>query len=127
VIRTRVGYTGGTTPDPTYHRLGDHTETLEVDYDPTRVSYEQLLDVFWQEHDPCHPAYSTQYRSAVFYRTEPEREAAETSRDHRGEHCKKVHTAIEPLKTFYRAEEYHQKYYAKQGRCPYPPGDSPLA
>jgi len=125
VLRTRVGYAGGTAPDPTYHRLGDHTETLEVDYDPARVTYEQLLDVFWEEHDPCRPAYSTQYRSAVFYRTDEEREMAEASCARRAERCGRVYTAIEPLKAFHRAEEYHQKYYAKQGRCPYPPGDRP--
>ena len=77
MVRTRVGYAGGTSPEPTYHRLGDHSETVEVDYDASLTAYEDLLAEFWRAHDPRRPAYSVQYRSAILYRTEEERRAAE--------------------------------------------------
>lgn len=114
-MRTRVGYAGGTSPDPTYHRLGDHAETIEIDYDPSVIDYDELLDVFWRSHDPRPPAYSTQYRSAVFFRTEEERRAAQASKSRVETALGPVHTAIEPLVRFHRAEDYHQKYYAKNG------------
>jgi peptide-methionine (S)-S-oxide reductase len=110
VVRTRVGYAGGSSHDPTYHRLGDHTETVEIDYDPAEISYRDLLDEFWRAHDPRHPSHSVQYRSAVFYRTEDERRAAEESKGRIEAAIGPVTTAIEPLRRFYRAEDYHQKY-----------------
>jgi peptide-methionine (S)-S-oxide reductase len=105
-----VGYAGGTTASPTYHSLGDHTETLEVDYDPEKLTYADLLDHFWREHDPRRRASSRQYRSAVFYRTEDERIAADSSRSRVQSLLGEVHTDIEPLDAFYLAEGYHQKY-----------------
>jgi peptide-methionine (S)-S-oxide reductase len=117
VIRTRVGYAGGSAPDPTYHRLGDHTETVEVDYDPAEISCEDLLDEFWRMHDPRRSAYSVQYRSAVFYRTEDERRAAEESKGRIQAAMGPVATAIEPLSRFYRAEDYHQKYRLRGERA----------
>jgi peptide-methionine (S)-S-oxide reductase len=110
VVRTRVGYTGGTTADPTYHRLGDHTESIEVDYDPAVVGYEELLDLFWLSHTPRSPLHSRQYRSAIFYRTDEERIAAEASRERVAARVGQVFTDIEPFDRFYRAEDYHQKY-----------------
>jgi len=80
------------------------------------VTYEQLLDVFWASHDPCRPSYSTQYRSAIFYRTAEERAAAEESCARIARSCREVHTAIEPLGTFCRAEDYHQKYRLRNDR-----------
>jgi hypothetical protein len=80
------------------------------------VTYEQLLDVFWANHDPCRPSYSTQYRSAIFYRTAEERAAAEASCARIARSCGDVHTAIEPLGRFYRAEDYHQKYRLRNDR-----------
>lgn len=80
------------------------------------MTYEQLLDVFWASHDPCRPSYSTQYRSAIFYRTAEERAAAEASCARIARSCGEVHTAIEPLGTFYRAEDYHQKYRLRNDR-----------
>lgn len=113
MVRTRVGYAGGTLADPTYRRLGDHSETIEVDYDPSVITYADLLDVFWANHDARRAPFSTQYRSAVFYRTEEELAQAEASRSRiEGVHGR-VSTAIEPLDRFYRAEAYHQKYVWK--------------
>ena len=132
MVRTRVGYTGGTRKDPTYRSLGDHTEAFEVEFDPDRISYEDLLDIFWSGHDPEGPQYSVQYRSAVFYHDERQREAALKSRDILASAGKeKITTAVEEAGTFYQAEDYHQKYYlrgsggaANELRAIYPdPGD----
>jgi methionine-S-sulfoxide reductase len=113
VVRTRVGYTGGTTRNPTYHDLGDHTETLELDFDPAVTTYEQLLTAFWSSHDPARPVWSRQYMAAVFYHhPEQERLARETAARQKGP----VNTAILPAETFYLAEEYHQKYYLQSAR-----------
>ncbi len=116
VVRTRVGYAGGTTADPTYHRLGDHTESLEIDFDPSTIAYEDLVDVFWLSHDPRRAAYSRQYRSALFFRTDEERLVAERARDRIAARVGVVNTAIEPLQRFYRAEDYHQKYSLRSRR-----------
>jgi methionine-S-sulfoxide reductase len=115
VIRTRVGYAGGTKPDPTYYNLGDYTETIEMDYDPQQVSYEHLLELFWQMHSPTRPAFSRQYRSAVFFRSaEQEKLAREVKARIEKKQGVKFATDIEPLKHFYLAEDYHQKYYLRQ-------------
>jgi methionine-S-sulfoxide reductase len=117
VVRTRVGYTGGGTRNPTYHNLGDHTETLELDFDPAVTSYERLLEAFWSSHDPTRPAWNRQYMAAIFYHDpEQERLARETAdragRQIRGE----VNTQILPAEVFYVAEDYHQKYYLQNAR-----------
>lgn len=111
VLRTRVGYSGGTKVNPTYHDLGDHTETVEVDFDPGIVSYEDLLNVFYDNHDARQPAYSRQYRSAIFYRGEAQRETAEKVTAERTQAAGRLTTALEPFSSFTRAEDYHQKYY----------------
>lgn len=67
VIRTRVGYAGGKTDAPTYRHMGDHTETVQIDYDPGRITYEELLKIFWESHDPESRPYSVQYKNAVFF------------------------------------------------------------
>lgn len=122
-----VGYTGGHAADPGYREVCSgntgHAEAVEVKFDPARVSYEQLLDAFWGSHDPTQlnrqgPDVGTQYRSAIFYTTPAQREAAETSRTHQqesGRHRAPVVTAIEPASTFYPAEDYHQRYLEKRG------------
>lgn len=117
MVRTRVGYTGGTTKNPTYHNLGDHTETVEVDFDPAVTSYEALLEAFWSSHDPTRPAWNRQYMAAVFYHgPEQERLAQETAaRAERTLHGQ-VSTQILPAETFYLAEDYHQKYYLQSAR-----------
>jgi len=114
VVRTRVGYAGGTTPDPTYDDIGDHAETVQVEYDPEKISYGELLDVFWTSHNPAARSWSSQYRSAIFPADEEQRKAAERSAAKvRAELGGRIFTAVEPLSRFYRAEGYHQKYYLR--------------
>jgi len=106
-----VGYAGGTTQSPTYKDLGDHSESVEIDFDPGVISYEELLDVFWQDADPSGESWSRQYRSAIFTRDERQAKLARESRDREAERLgKAVKTPIEPLGTFWRAEDYHQKF-----------------
>jgi peptide-methionine (S)-S-oxide reductase len=115
VVRTRVGYSGGRKQNPTYHDLGDQTETIQVDYDPSRVTYAQLLQVFWRAHHPGAASWSRQYQAAVFYHTEEQKRLAEQTRD---EIAAKlggpVQTKILPATEFYLAEDYHQKYYLRR-------------
>jgi peptide-methionine (S)-S-oxide reductase len=118
VVRTRVGYCGGDQPNPTYYSIGDHTETLEIDFDPTQISYEQILDLFWKTHNPCASSHSRQYRSAIFYHDEGQKKIALATRDREAERRgSPITTAIEPLKVFYRAEDYHQKYMLRSNRA----------
>ena len=122
------GYAGGTTENPTYeevcsHQTG-HAEVVEVEFDPTQVTYEQLLDIFWSNHDPTTrdrqgPDIGSQYRSVVFYHSPAQKTAAEAKKealDRGGRFRRPIVTQIEPAPTFYRAEEYHQRYLAKHGR-----------
>jgi peptide-methionine (S)-S-oxide reductase len=110
-----VGYTGGTQPDPTYRRLGDHTESFQIDYDPTRISYETLLGYFWKEIDPTERPHSRQYMSAVFYADEAQKRLAlATGRQAVAGKSGPLLTPVLPLSTFYRAEDYHQKYYLRR-------------
>ncbi len=115
MVRTRVGYTGGTKTSPTYTSLGDHSEAIEIEYDPTRVTYEDLLDVFWQNHNPTVPTWSTQYKSAIFYHSEEQRQIAVVSMERRAEQLQEdVYTEIVPAGEFTLAEDYHQKYMLRQ-------------
>lgn len=117
VIRTRVGYAGGARPDPTYHRLGDHSEVVQIDFDPRQITYAQLLAVFWQSHDPTSQAWSRQYRTAVFYHDDIQQRLAQESRERVAARLGgRIHTTVEPATTFYLAEGYHQKYYLQQSR-----------
>ena len=126
VTRTRVGYSGGTLENPTYEDVCSHTtghaEVVEVTYDPERVSYEQLLDVFWGKHDPTQLNrqgwdVGDQYRSAIFVHDEDQREAATRAKAHeQARWSAPIMTQIEPAQTFYEAEDYHQQYLEKQGR-----------
>jgi len=125
VLATTSGYTGGTVKNPTYEQVSDggtgHYEVLQVKYDPSRVSYQQLLDVFWQNVDPFDARgqfcdKGDQYRAAIFYRTDAEREKAEASKralEQSGRFREKIVTEILPAVAFYPAEEYHQDYYKK--------------
>lgn len=127
VTDAAVGYAGGSVDNPTYKDVCSgntgHAEVVEVAYDPERVSYDQLLDVFWDNHDPTQinrqgPDVGTQYRSVVFYHTPEQRIVAEESkreRDASGRHKRPIATSIEPASTFYPAEEYHQRYLEKRG------------
>jgi peptide-methionine (S)-S-oxide reductase len=127
VVDALVGYTGGTTPNPTYQQVcGDrtgHAEAVEVTFDPSRVSYEQLLDAFWAMHDPTTPNrqgpdVGSQYRSAIFYHSAEQKAAAEASKaalERSGRYGRPIVTEIVPAATFWRAEDYHQQYVAKRG------------
>lgn len=114
VLRTRVGYAGGHKQHPTYGNMGDHTETVQVDYDPKRISYRDLLDHFWASHRPTSRSWSRQYRNAVFYHDKGQHETALASKAAlEGKTGETVKTAIVPLRRFTMAEEYHQKYMLK--------------
>ncbi len=127
VLSTAVGYEGGRTENPTYEQVctntTGHAETVEVEYDPSRVSYERLLDVFWDNHDPTQlnrqgPDVGAQYRSAVFFHTPEQQAAAIASKEKRsasGKYKRPIVTEITPASKFYRAEEYHQQYLEKRG------------
>jgi peptide-methionine (S)-S-oxide reductase len=109
-----VGYAGGTKENPTYQSLGDHTETLEIDFNPTIITYEELLSVFWESHDPLSRSWSRQYMSEIFYHGARQRSLAIESRDLESiKRGGKIHTGIVPASKFYRAEDYHQKYYLR--------------
>ena len=127
VISTRVGYTGGNPKNPTYkevctNRTG-HAEAVEVTYDPARVSYEDLLKVFWQNHDPTTlnrqgPDVGTQYRSAIFYHNPEQETAARASKaqlQKSGAYRQPIVTEIVPAVDFWQAEDYHQQYLEKRG------------
>jgi peptide-methionine (S)-S-oxide reductase len=107
-----VGYAGGTKANPTYHSLGDHAESLQIVYNPNIISYETLLRIFWESHNPTLRANSLQYRSIIFFQNPQQEALAIQSKKAREVAIRKVlHTEITPLKDFYPAEDYHQKYY----------------
>lgn len=115
MIRTRVGYSGGQKNNPTYHSLGGHTESFEVDYDPKLISYDQIMRLFWESHDPHAAVWSTQYKSVLFFRNaEQERSAREFAAKLGAEDGRPVTTEIRQFEKFWRAEDYHQKYFLKQ-------------
>jgi len=127
VLDTRVGFMGGKTSNPTYRdvcsKTTGHAEVVEVTYDPSKTSYENLLDVFWDAHDPTQvnrqgPDVGDQYRSAIFYHSDEQRRIAEASKEKRdasGLYRKPIATEITKAGTFWPAEEYHQKYLFKRG------------
>lgn len=115
MVRTRVGYAGGSTKDPTYYQIGDHSETVQIDYDPERISYEDLLDVFWASHSPTSKSWSSQYASLVLYHTDRQQRLASKSKErHEARTGRRVFTEVKPYSEFYLAEDYHQKYYLRQ-------------
>ncbi len=117
MYRTRVGYAGGTTPAPTYRRIGDHAECIEVDFDPRKISYGELLDEFLGMHDPARSAHSSQYASLILFRTEQEHLIALERAERFGElFGSRVLTQIRPLDRFHLAEDYHQKYGLRRDR-----------
>jgi peptide-methionine (S)-S-oxide reductase len=110
-----VGYTGGQREKPTYDKLGDHTEAIQIDYDPRAVTYHQLLDVFWQSHTPSSRSGSRQYMKAIFTHTPRQAELAAASKKRLAEKTgDRIETAVLPLGVFYRAEDYHQKYMLRR-------------
>ncbi|MFX1500576.1 MAG: peptide-methionine (S)-S-oxide reductase MsrA [Promethearchaeota archaeon] len=131
VVSTRVGYTGGHFSEPTYndvcsHKTG-HAEAVEVTFDPSKISYDELLDVFWSIHDPTTlnrqgPDVGSQYRSAIFYITNEQKEKAESSKaklEASKRFKRPIVTQIVPASDFWQAEEYHQQYHEKQTKIRY--------
>jgi len=118
VLRTRAGYAGGEKENPSYYSLGNHTEVLSIDYDPTVLSYTDLLDIFWAAHRCDQVNRSRQYMNAVFYHDEAQKKAAEESRASAGKkqgvEGAEIQTSILPVGSFTYAEAYHQKYYLTQ-------------
>jgi peptide-methionine (S)-S-oxide reductase len=125
VKSTQVGYTGGVLEQPTYHDVctdaTGHAEAIEVDFDPQVISYHDLLDVFWKNHNPTTlnrqgPDVGTQYRSAIFFHSPAQEAEARRSREEAQAHFSRpIVTEIKPAETFWRAEEYHQQYLEKRG------------
>lgn len=137
VVSTAVGYSGGRTENPTYKDVctdtTGHVEVVLVEFDPAKVTYEQVLEVFWKAHNPTQvnrqgPDIGAQYRSVVFCQTPEQEKVAAASKarlEASRKYSKPIATAIEPARKFYRAEEYHQQYLAKRGlsNCHVPSGD----
>ena len=127
VVSTAVGYTGGQKENPTYEEVcagkTGHAEAIEIQYDSSQIAYSRLLDIFWKNIDPTtlnrqFADVGTQYRTAIFYHNDEQKSLAEASKeetDMSGIYDKPIVTEITPATTFYKAEEYHQKYYEK---CP---------
>ena len=127
VVDTQVGYTGGKTEKPTYKEVctdtTGHAEAIEIAFDPDKVSYRTLVELFFKMHDPTQvnrqgPDVGTQYRSAIFYHSPEQKVAAEAAKaavEKSGKYKKPIVTQILPAGTFYRAEEYHQRYFEKNG------------
>jgi peptide methionine sulfoxide reductase MsrA len=110
-----VGYAGGETKHPDYGHMGDHTETVQLDYDPRRISYEALLALFWESHNPREKSWRRQYMNVIFYHDEKQRWAALASKasvEERTGHA--VHSQVLPLRSFTLAEAYHQKYLLRR-------------
>ncbi|MCR4369225.1 MAG: peptide-methionine (S)-S-oxide reductase MsrA [archaeon] len=128
VEQTMVGYIGGHTKNPTYEDVCSdatgHAEAVQMKFDPKKVSYKELLELFWSEHDPTivnrqGPDVGTQYRSAIFYHNANQKKEAEKSKkelEASGKYSRPIATQIVPASNFYKAEEYHQKYVMKTGR-----------
>jgi peptide-methionine (S)-S-oxide reductase len=127
VISTRVGYIGGNSENPTYtevctDRTG-HAEAVEVEFDPAKVKYDDLLTIFWENHDPTQvnrqgPDWGTQYRTAIFFHSPEQQAKAQASKEaleNSHSYSKPIATQIVPAVTFYPAEDYHQQYLEKRG------------
>ncbi len=127
VLQTSVGYMGGTTIHPTYEEVcsgtTDHAEVVQVVFNPEKISYDELLNVFWRAHNPTTrdrqgPDVGTQYRSVIFTHTDEQKRLAEASKaalDASGRYASSIVTEILPAQNFFLAEEYHQQYHAKHG------------
>jgi methionine-S-sulfoxide reductase len=116
ITKTTVGYSGGSTKNPTYEDLGDHTETIRIEFDPAVITYQELLRHFWDLHDPTKPR-ERQYRSAIFFLDSVQRKIAEGSKkDEQKKHKSQIYTQILKATAFTQAERYHQKYLQKMKR-----------
>jgi len=112
-----VGYAGGTTASPTYRRIGDHSESIQIEFDPEVISYEELIRIFWESHNPVAAAYSQQYRSILFFHNEEQEAIALATREALSQELgAEVKTAVRAYENFTSAEAYHQKYYLQNRR-----------
>jgi peptide-methionine (S)-S-oxide reductase len=122
VLEVASGYSGGDRPEPTYEDVCSGAEVVEIDFDPERVSYEELVEKFWDLHDPTTsnrqgPDVGTQYRSAIFFHSPEQETAAIASRDRaQARFPRPIVTEIAPASDFWRAEEYHQRFFERRGR-----------
>ena len=115
VVCTRVGYAGGTMQNPTYHNLGDYIEAVQLTYDPELITYEDLLDRFWSNHDPTRRPWKRQYTPALFTHDDRQEQLAQATKEKiAGSTTSPVRTEILPASPFYLAEDYHQKYHLQQ-------------
>jgi peptide-methionine (S)-S-oxide reductase len=129
VISVTSGFAGGTTPNPTYEQVctetTGHAEVTQIEFDPAKISYAKLLDVFWQAHDPTTlnrqgADVGTSYRSIILYRSEEQKQTAEKSRTEAQKNFKnRIVTEIVPYTKFYKAEDYHQQYFDNNSSAPY--------
>jgi len=127
VLSTSVGYAGGSFGNPTYDDVctgqTGHAEVVQIEYDPSKISYDELLNAFWNNHDPTTlnkqgPDIGTQYRSLIFFHSSEQEATAKASKEkleNSGKYHKKIVTEIVPASQFYKAEDYHQRYYEKCG------------
>lgn len=107
-----MGYAGGTAKNPTYHNIGDHSEALQIEFDPDVISYQHLLELYWDSHTPTRKGWSKQYQAFIFYHNEDQKILAEQSKQNLQQKLgKQIKTEIRPLEEFTIAEDYHQKYY----------------
>lgn len=111
-----MGYAGGTSPDPSYYKIGDHAECTQVVYDPAVLSYERLLERFWEWHNPFRKPYARQYMSAVLYHDKSQRGVVEQDLARMRDGSRRPHTEVQPYRGFTWAEDYHQKYYLRRDR-----------
>jgi peptide methionine sulfoxide reductase msrA/msrB len=117
VVRTRVGYAGGKSENPTYHNIGDHTETIQIEYNPEIISYRELVQLFWDNHDPYQQSYSRQYRSIIFFHDQSQEETARVvKKELEADTGKTIITEFKKFNGFYLAEDYHQKYHLQEHR-----------
>lgn len=117
VYKTRVGYAGGAKKNPNYHDLGDHSETVQIEYNPSEITYGELLNIFWNSHTPANEPWGRQYMSVIFYQNDIQKGLAIKSKnEHEKKIGKKLYTEILPLTNFHLAETYHQKYYLQLAR-----------
>jgi methionine-S-sulfoxide reductase len=111
VVRTRVGYCGGTSKNPTYESIGDHSETIQIDFDPSKITYRQLCEMYWDNRNICGRPSSRQYKPWVFYENDEQKKIATETRDAtQAKRKEKLTAEIAPLGVFTIAEDYHQKY-----------------
>lgn len=117
VVRTRVGYAGGSKTDPTYYDLGGHTEAFQVDYDPDRRPFAELLELAFRSHNPTQQSRKTQYQNIIFFNSDTQRETLTEFLTSRNQTAEEIETRVEQLSAFHPAEPYHQKHSLRNKRA----------